>query len=140
MVNSRNVEEPSVVEVETWTLRDDVDPVAHEDAIREWFAWVRERQPELFAEWKSVRYYRELDRERRTPTGRFIMLFEFRSLAARDAYKERRRNWDGPYAAYREVDPYRFFDHDSVTLEFWEPREEQLWMEFEVNAVDPTTS
>ena len=120
----------SIVEVEVWRIAEGAHGDEHDAMIRKWFSFVKERQVELFPEWKSVRYYRELDTTERTPTGRYIMLFEFHTLEGRDAYKARRHDWSGPYAEYREVDPYQFFDHSSVTLDFWEPREEQLWMEF----------
>ena len=119
----------SILEVEMWELSDGVDEETHDAAIREWFEWVRDR-PDLFAEWKSARHYRHLTEDEREPSGRYIMVFEFHSLAARDAYKERRRDWTGPYAAYKEIDPYRLFDHSSVTVDFWEPRQEDLWLEF----------
>ncbi|WP_166355808.1 hypothetical protein [Phytoactinopolyspora limicola] len=120
----------AIVEVETWTVADGSE-ADHHEMIRKWFDFLRTHHAELFPEWKSVRYYRELGTDRRTPTGRYIMLFEFRSVAGRDAYKERRKDWSGPYAAYREVDPYQFFNHDAVTLEFWEPREPDQWLEFD---------
>lgn len=120
----------SIVEAEAWTVADGVEE-AHHKTIREWFAFLAEHHADLFPEWKSVRYYRELDTQDRSPTGRYIMLFEFRSLAERDAYKERRKDWSGPYVKYREVDPYQYFNVETVTLEFWEPQEKDLWLEFE---------
>ncbi len=102
----------------------------HHEAIRAWFGWVKDRQDDLFKEWKSVRYYRELDTSSREPSGRYVMLFEFHSIEARDIYKERRADWSGPYAEYKKVDPYRFFDESTVTVDFWEPREEDLWLDF----------
>ena len=72
----------------------------------------------------------EVDREGE-PTGRYIMLFEFHTREGHHAYKERRKDWSGPYAEYKTVDPYQFFDLDSVTTDYWEPQEEDLWFEFD---------
>lgn len=119
----------SVIEVETWTPLDGVTR-DHDAIIREWFAFVRNNHDEMFSEWKSVRHYRELATDSRQPTGRYIMMFEFHTIVGRDNYKSRRKDWSGPYEEYRTVDPYQFFDQSSVTLEFWEPREESLWMDF----------
>jgi hypothetical protein len=65
------------------------------------------------------------------PTGRYIMLFEFYSVEGHHAYKERRKDWSGPYEAYKRVDPYYLFKPDSVKIEYWEPQETALWFEFE---------
>jgi hypothetical protein len=119
----------SFVEVERWRVREGAEK-AHHDMIRRWFRFVREHHADLFAEWKSARYYREVDRDGR-PTGWYIMLFEFHSREGHHAYKERRQDWSGPYAAYKAVDPYAFFQPDSVTTDYWEPQEQGLWFEFE---------
>jgi len=64
-------------------------------------------------------------------TGVFIMVFEYDSLEAHHAYKERRKNWDGPYEAYKKVDPYQeFFDLETVTTEYWQPLETEQWAQF----------
>ena len=58
----------------------------------------------------------------------FIMVFEYDSLEGHHAYKERRKNWDGPYEAYKKVDPYQeFFDLETVTTEYWQPLETDRW-------------
>ena len=63
-------------------------------------------------------------------TGRYIMNFEFHSLEGHDSYKERRKNWDGPYEEYKSVDPYEHFIIESVTVEYWEPLEQDSWLSF----------
>lgn len=120
----------SIVEFETWTVAEGSQE-DHDKMIREWFQWVESHRDELFPEWKSARYYRELDTETRQPSGRYIMLFEYYDLERRDAYKKRRADWSGPYADYKKVDPYQYFNVESVTLNFWEPQEEDLWIQFD---------
>jgi hypothetical protein len=58
------------------------------------------------------------------------MLFEFRTLAGHHAYKERRKDWSGPYAEYKMVDPYELFEPNTVVTEYWEPRETDRWFDF----------
>ena len=58
------------------------------------------------------------------------MLFEYKSIEAHHAYKERRKNWDGPYAEYKKVDPYQFFDIETCVTEYWRPLEKELWADF----------
>ena len=118
----------SFIEMETWEIAAGNEE-AHHQIIRAWFQFLKDHYTELFAEWKSARYYRQTDREGR-PTGHYIMLFEFRTLEGHHAYKERRKDWSGPYAAYKAVDPYQFFNLDTVITEYWAPREEELWLDF----------
>ncbi len=87
-------------------------------------------QADMFAEWKSTRYYRQVDREGEA-TGLYIMLFEFHTRAGHHAYKARRKDWSGPYAEYKSVDPYQFFDMETVTTEYWEPQEVEHWFDFD---------
>ncbi|MCB0007522.1 MAG: hypothetical protein KDE09_04475 [Anaerolineales bacterium] len=118
----------SYIEFETWIVKDGHEE-AHQQMLRDWFRFIRTHHPELFAEWKSARYYREISKEGE-PTGKYIMLFEFHSKEAHHAYKARRQEYAGPYAAYKEVDPYHHhFVQDSVTTDYWEPQEEDLWLE-----------
>lgn len=117
-----------IVEFESWEIAEGSEEL-HHDMIRAWFRYVREHQPEMFQEWTSARYYRQLDENER-PTSRYVMLFEFRSPDARRAYKERRKDFTGPYAEYKRVDPYQFFDHSSLHEELWEPHETELWLDF----------
>lgn len=118
----------SFFEYEYWTVKEGCQE-DHDKMIIEWFAFLKENQAELFPEWKSARYYRQVDREGQ-PTGTYIMLFEYFSLEAHHAYKERRKDWDGPYADYKKVDPYQFFNIDTVVTEYWEPLETQAWLDF----------
>jgi hypothetical protein len=119
----------SFIEFETWTIKEGNEE-AHHDMIRRWFRYVKDHHADMFREWKSARYYRETDRDGR-PTGLYIMLFEFHTLAGHHAYKERRKDWSGPYAEYKTLDPYQFFNLDSVTTDYWEPQETELWFEFD---------
>lgn len=124
----------SIVEVETWLIAPGNEEQHHE-MIRRWIAFLQDNR-ELFEGWKSVRYYRQITAPDGEPTGRYVMLFEYESMEARNAYKERRKDFQGPYAEYKKVDPYQFFDHDSVTIEHWEPQEEALWFSFDKAATE----
>ena len=119
----------SFIEYETWRIAEGNEE-AHHQMIRDWFSFVESHHADLFAEWKSARYFRQTDRDG-NPTGTYIMLFEFKSLAGHHAYKERRKDWSGPYEAYKKVDPYGLFEPGTVTTEYWEPQEEALWLSFE---------
>jgi hypothetical protein len=118
----------SFIEFESWEIAEGNED-AHHQIIRDWFAYVRTHHADLFAEWKSTRYYRQI-RPDGQPTGRYVMLFEYHTLKGRDAYKERRKNWDGPYTDYKQLDPYHLFLPESVRVEYWEPQEQWLWFEF----------
>lgn len=118
------------LEYETWRLKEGVDLKAYDRIIHDWFAFLKERRAELFGEWVSAKYYRKTDRDG-NPTGVYVMIFEYDSLAGHHAYKERRKNWDGPYAEYKTVDPYQeFFDLESVTCEYLQPLETEHWFDF----------
>ncbi len=117
----------SFIEVESWEIGAGNEE-AHHASIRRWFAYVRAHHADLFAEWKSTRYYRQLDGAGQ-PTGRYIMMFEFYTREGRDAYKIRRRALDA-YEQYRSDDPYLLFDPASTRIEYWEPQEQALWFEF----------
>lgn len=118
----------SFIEFETWLVKAG-NEAAHDQMIRDWFAFVEKHHADLFAEWKSARYFRETDRDGK-PTGKYIMLFEFHTLEGHHAYKERRKNWDGPYEAYKAVDPYELFEKNSVTTDYWQPLEQERWLDF----------
>jgi hypothetical protein len=118
----------SFIEYETWRIKPQFE-AQHDEMIRRWFDFLTQYQAALFPEWKSMRYYRQVTREG-MPTGVYIMLFEYHSREAHHAYKERRKDWDGPYAEYKLVDPYQFFDQESVITEYWEPQETERWREF----------
>lgn len=118
------------LEYETWRLKPSVAMADYDQIIRDWFAFLVANREALFPEWVSAKYYRKTDIDG-NPTGEFVMLFEYDSLEGHHAYKERRKNWDGPYEAYKAVDPYQaFFDLDSVTTEYLEPLETGRWFDF----------
>ena len=118
------------LEYETWRLKKDIDMEAYDKIIKDWFAFVVKNRQELFPEWVSAKYYRKTDRDG-NPNGLFVMMFEYESLEGHHAYKERRKDWDGPYEAYKAVDPYQeFFELDSVTTESLQPQEVESWFDF----------
>lgn len=120
------------LEYETWRLKKDIDMEAYDKIIKDWFAFVVKNRQELFPEWVSAKYYRKTDRDG-NPNGLFVMMFEYESLEGHHAYKERRKDWDGPYEAYKAVDPYQeFFELDSVTTEYLQPQEVESWFDFSV--------
>ena len=118
------------LEYETWRLKKDIDMEAYDKIIKDWFAFVVKNRQELFPEWVSAKYYRKTDRDG-NPNGLFVMMFEYESLKGHHAYKERRKDWDGPYEAYKAVDPYQeFFELESVTTEYLQPQEVESWFDF----------
>ena len=118
------------LEYETWRLKKDIDMEAYDKIIKDWFAYVVKNRQELFPEWVSAKYYRKTDRDG-NPNGLFVMMFEYESLEGHHAYKERRKDWDGPYEAYKAVDPYQeFFELESVTTEYLQPQEVESWFDF----------
>ena len=118
------------LEYETRRLKKDIDMEAYDKIIKDWFAFVVKNRQELFPEWVSAKYYRKTDRDG-NPNGLFVMMFEYESLEGHHAYKERRKDWDGPYEAYKAVDPYQeFFELDSVTTEYLQPQEVESWFDF----------
>ena len=118
------------LEYETWRLKKDIDMEAYDKIIKDWFAFVVKNRQELFPEWVSAKYYRKTDRDG-NPNGLFVMMFEYEALEGHHAYKERRKDWDGPYEAYKAVDPYQeFFELDSVTTEYLQPQEVESWFDF----------
>lgn len=118
------------LEYETWRLKKDIDLEAYDKIIRDWFEFVKKNKKELFPEWVSAKYFRKTDIDG-NPNGLFVMLFEYESLEGHHAYKERRKNWDGPYEAYKAVDPYQeFFELESVTCEYLQPQEVDSWFDF----------
>lgn len=118
------------LEYKTWRLKKDIDMEAYDKIIKDWFAFVVKNRQELFPEWVSAKYYRKTDRDG-NPNGLFVMMFEYESLEGHHAYKERRKDWDGPYEAYKAVDPYQeFFELESVTTEYLQPQEVESWFDF----------
>ena len=125
------------LEYETWRLRPGIDPAGYEKIIQDWFKYVSENRETLFPEWISAKYYRKTDIDG-LPTGEFVMLFEYDSLEGHHAYKERRKNWDGPYTTYKSVDPYQeYFELTSVTTEYFQPLEVDKWFTFPSKTDDP---
>ena len=119
----------SFLEIETWIPSAGKEG-EHDETIRGWFAYVKAHQPELFAEWRSAQYLREVLRDVDERTGRQVMLFGYESYEGFVAYKERRKDWSGPYAEYKKVDPYQFFVEESVTVAHWQPQERHLWLDW----------
>ncbi len=117
------------LEVETWLPKEGCQ-ADHDDMICRWFAFVDAHHESMFPEWKSARYYRQVDRYTGESTGRYVMIFEYYSHEGFLAYKERRKDWSGPYAKYKTLDPYQFFDLETVTEEYWIPNEKDLWLDF----------
>jgi len=118
------------LEYETWVLKKDVKMKDYHAIIRDWFRFIKEHKDELFQEWVSARYYRKADHDG-NPTEVYVMIFEYGSIEGHHAYKERRKNWDGPYAEYKKVDPYQeFFDLETVTTEYFLPEQENEWFDY----------
>jgi hypothetical protein len=116
-------------ELEIWRPRPGSES-AHADAIRAWFAYVKERRAELFTEWTAAHYFQEVLRNRDQATGRFVMLFGYDGYAGFIAYKERRKDWSGPYAEYKSLDPYPLFVPESIVTTHWQPHERRLWLDW----------
>jgi hypothetical protein len=114
-------------ELESWVPRPE-DREAHDEMIRRWFGYVETHRRALFPEWVSAQHFRRVLRDEDGGTGREVMLFGYRSHAAFRAYKERRKDWSGPYADYKRFDPYQFFVADSVRVSHWAPHERWRWM------------
>jgi hypothetical protein len=123
-----NGEPPGVAKVETWRIQSGRE-AEHDRLVEQWFTFVGEHQPEMFQEWQGARYYEEVEVDGR-PEGHHSMLFQFESQPAANRYYERRKDWSGPYAAYKRVDPYETFVKEEVSSEWWEPRDTDLWLRF----------
>lgn len=115
------------IEYEYWTVKEGCKQ-DYDAMIKAWFAFLETHRQELFPEWVSAKYFRQTDRDGQ-PTGVYIMLFEYASIEAHHAYKERRKNWDGPYAEYKKVDPYQFFNLETCVTEYWQPLETERWFD-----------
>lgn len=99
-----------------------------EEAMQRWLKWVHDHR-ELFPEWKSVRYFQK--HVAGDDSNRYLVMWEYESYAAFEAYKARRKDYDGPYAEYKENDPYYkdVFIHSRMGYEFWRDKERELWIE-----------
>jgi hypothetical protein len=116
-----------VFEVESWLVAEGKKE-EHARAMRGWLKFVKEH-PELFKEWKSVRYF--VKTFAGDETDRHFVIWEYESLAAFEAYKERRGDYKGAYAEYKKHDPYYMgvFEHNSMRMEVWKSLEKDLWIE-----------
>ncbi|HJO39772.1 MAG: hypothetical protein QGF21_12615 [Vicinamibacterales bacterium] len=117
----------AIFEVESWRVAEG-QQAEHDAAMRQWLQWINDHR-ELFAEWKSVRYFNKYIAGE--GSGRYFVVWEYDSLTAFEAYKARRADYGGPYAEYRENDPYYkdVFDHSTMTMEVWNDVDRALWME-----------
>lgn len=116
-------------ELEIWQPKPGAE-AAHDDALRAWFAYVKEYHAKLFPEWTAAHYFQEVLHNQDQATGRFGMLFGYDSYAGFRAYKERRKDYAGPYQDYLKIDPFIYFDMDTKTQEFWQSRELDLWLDW----------
>ena len=117
----------AVFEVETWYVKEGKEK-EHDEWMRRWLKWVHDHR-ELFPEWNSLRYF-----DKHTAgddSGRRMIIWEYDSFTAYETYKTRRKDYAGPYAEYKENDPYYqgVFIHDRMTMEFWKDLERDLWLE-----------
>ncbi len=64
-------------------------------------------------------------------SGRHLVIWEYESLAAYEAFKARRKDYEGPYKEYKENDAYYkgVFIHSRMGMEFWKDKERNLWIE-----------
>ena len=117
----------AIFEVESWKVAAGKEE-EHDRAMRGWLQWVNDHR-ELFGEWKSVRYFvKEIAGE---GSGFHFVVWEYDSLAAFEAYKARRGDYQGPYEEYKKNDPYYtdVFDHSDMRVEVWKDIDRDLWIE-----------
>src|SRR5882724_5461864 len=79
----------AVFEMESWVVAEGKQK-EHDEWMRRWLKWVRAHR-ELFKEWKSVRYF--VKHVAGNESGRHFILWEYDSLAAYEAYKQRRGDY-----------------------------------------------
>ena len=117
----------SVFEVESWLVAEGKEE-KHAEAMRGWLRFINEHR-ELFKEWRSVRYFMKTIAGEESE--RHFVMWEYESLADFEAYKKRRKDYSGPYAGYKKVDPYYMgvFQHSLMKVEFWKDLERDLWIE-----------
>ena len=117
----------AVFEVESWKVVDGKE-AEHDKEMRRWLEWVNAHR-ELFKEWKSVRYF--VKHAAGAESGRHFVMWEYDSFADYEAYKKRRQHYEGPYAEYKENDPYYkgVFIKEVMTMEFWKDAMRELWIE-----------
>lgn len=116
-----------IFEVESWLVVDGKQE-EHQQAMRQWLQWVRDHR-ELFQEWKSLRYF--VKYVAGGESGRHVVMWEYDSLSAFEAYKKKRADYEGAYEEYKKNDPYYkgVFIHDRMKMEFWQDLERDLWIE-----------
>ncbi len=117
----------AIFEMESWYVKEGKEG-QHDEALRNWMQWVNDHR-ELFKEWKSLRYFvKTIAGEE---SDRHFIVWEYDSLTAFETYKERRKDYAGPYTEYRKVDPYYMgvFDHSSMKVEVWKELDRDLWIE-----------
>jgi len=117
----------AIFEVESWLVAEGKDR-EHDAEMRRWLSWVNKHR-DLFREWKSVRYFvKSIAGEE---SGRHFVMWEYDSLAAFEAYKKKRGDYQGPYKEYKENDPYYkgVFSHNTMRVEVWHDSERELWIE-----------
>jgi hypothetical protein len=61
---------------------------------------------------------------------RHMMVFEYNHREGFLAYKERRKDYAGPYQDYLKIDPFIYFNMDTRTQEFWQSHELDLWLDW----------
>ena len=90
----------------------------------------------LFDEWLeplgfSLRTPRAAPERGAHETLAHLVMWEYESYAAYEAYKTRRKDYEGPYKEYKENDPYHkgVFVHNRMGYEFWKDVERDLWVE-----------
>ncbi len=117
----------SVFEVETWLVAEGKQK-EHDEELRRWIKWVHDHR-DLFKEWKSLRYFNKYVAGEES--GRHLIMWEYENLAAYEAYKTRRKDYEGPYKEYKENDPYYkgVFIHHRMKVEFWKDQEREFWIE-----------
>lgn len=117
----------AIFEVESWLVVDGKEK-EHDAAMRQWISWVKEH-PDLFPEWKSLRYFTKFVAGE--DSERHLVMWEYETLADYEAYKKRRKDYTGPYEEYYKNDPYYkgVFIHDRMGYEFWKDKERDLWIE-----------
>lgn len=117
----------AVFEVESWLVAEGKEK-EHDTEMRRWLGWVKSHR-ELFPEWKSVRYFEK--HVAGGESGRHLVIWEYDSLSAYEAYKARRKDYTGAYAEYKLNDPYYkgVFNHSTMGMEFWKDMQRDLWIE-----------
>ena len=117
----------AIFEVESWLVAEGKQE-EHDVEMRRWLTWVKAHR-DLFPEWKSLRYFNKYVAGE--DAGRYVVIWEYESLSDLEQYKTRRKDYEGPYAEYKENDPYYkgVFIHSRMGYEFWKDVERELWIE-----------